>query len=333
MKDKNKRRLLFLIIIIFLVVIFFSAFKIYQQKKARKPAVFQLVPGQTQPDYPCSQTICIPTPPESPGRGWFQTKIGDVFGGGRISSRIPQTVPLISRYFINSQPGGLVFSGQGLGINLGDSSFVSPDSNWKIDGYPNFLTGITFTRLKSLARLIFSETEKEFDETKKINDLGNGVWFIQNDLEIKNEDLVIAGNKKLIIFVGTNTEPKDLKILKNIKIQTGDNSVIAFIVSKNILIDPEVSEVNGLFYAAGINELNFNQAGIHTGTKKPAANDIQLKIFGSLIAGPEANLFLERDLGDLLNQTQPGEIVILEPRYFVLLASLFRPPIISWQSN
>lgn len=330
MNKKNNLTLFFIILIFLGTTVIFLGINFYREKT--KPAILQVVPGTSQSGYPCGKTFCIPTPIERRGeKGFFQVKEGDVYAGGRLIAKIPETLPSASRFFNLGESGGLAISSTDLGIDLGKAISVSLNSNWQIDGYEKNLYAPTFNNFKNLLRLYFIEGKKELKDAKELKNLKSGAYYIQADLEIKDEDLIISGDKKLAIFVGTNTEPKDLKIEKDIKIPAGDNSVIIFIVSKNILISPEVKELHGFFYAAGIGESDILKAGINTGTKKPAEDDSQLVVYGSLIAGQEANINLERDLGNLKNQNQPGEIVILEPRYFVFLPFLFRRPIHSWQ--
>lgn len=274
---------------------------------------------------PCLLLNYITPTPTLAQKAFFQVKNCDVYAKNRVRSEIPLSVS----YFINSSPGGLVSSG-GI-IDLGLALSVSPDSNWRIENYGKTVSSLSYRRFKELAKLIMLDSEKEFNpRSKEIEDLEEGVWYTLEDLEIDSPQ-EISGNKKLMIFVGSDSEPKDLKINKNIIIPSSDSSTLTFVVSKNILIDPGVIEIHGVYYAAGLGDSDPNYRGIHTGTRKPTANDSQLQVFGNLIVGPDANIKLERDLGDTLNQTTPAEIITCEPRYFLLFPSILRYPIISWQ--
>ena len=258
-----------------------------------------------------------------------------------MESLIPNSVPSSSRYLVNSSPGGVVTSN--FFINIGESGNldVSPDSNWKVSNYTPTITPLSFDRLRRRVGLSFSDTTKEFNsggaEEKEISQLETGTWYTKDDLLIDTPQ-TISQDKHLIIFVGSDNdkeeegegdfEARDLEIKKNILIT--DNSTLIFITSKDIYIDPEVTELHGIFLAAGNNAAY--PPIIHTGEKEPEGTDSQLKIYGSLITSGNSQIYLERDLGKTLNQTTPSELVICQAKYFLYpTASFFKGQVKGWK--
>jgi len=266
-------------------------------------------------------TVIIPSPTPTPvPRAWFQIQNCDAHSNGKFVSKIPKDIS--SPYLINSSPGGIVSSSEVTSqIDLGQSRAVSKDlTNWKLNNYQSQfgLKSVTFNYLKNQTGLLFT------DDSKKLasNNLAGlsavtGPLFTLNDLTIDSPQNL--SGKRLIIFVGMDSQPKDLRI--NADITLDSSSVLLFVVSGNIYISPEVTRLDGIYFAT---------KEIHTG-RNETGPDHQLQINGNLITGSSGRIFLERDLGEINNLVSPAEIITCQPRYFVFLAELLRRPILSWQ--
>jgi len=294
----------------------------------------------------CSTPTNTPTPTSTPRpQAWFQVENLDIHSSGEIESAIPQTAT--NPYLINSDYGGIVSSKYSirLGLNPPYNNPVSPNSDWKVKYYPLDVKTLSFEKLRKRTGVSFSDKTKEFSfleggsgvtKVESLNDLSSGVWYSRDNYDgdpnfVIDKVQTISGNKALIIFIGANDQlpssARNLVIKKNILIT--DNSTLVFIVSKDINIDPEVTEIHGIYYSPG--DSNPFGPEIHTGHSQ-TGNDQQLKVYGSLIAAGNSTLYLERDLGETQNKTTPSELIIGQAKYFLPpLSSFFHFQVGPWQ--
>ena len=210
--------------------------------------------------------------------------------------------------------------------------------------YNQTIKTLSFDRLRRKTGILFSDHSHEFSfkqddfwarRIDNLNELETGVWFTKTDSDgnrdfVIDEEQTISGNKNLIIFVGTNdgdvpeANYRDFIIKANIKIT--DNSTLIFFVSQNIIIDPSVTELHGIYDAVGIDRVLFDKPTISTGE-----GNQQLKVYGNLIVSSNGEINLERDLGEELNKTTPSEVIIGQAKYLFKPNSFFHFTVGGWQ--
>ncbi len=109
----------------------------------------------------------------------------------------------------------------------------------------------------------------------------------------------------------------DLRIESNIQVNPG--STVTFIVSGDIIISPDVTELDGIYSADG----SFITQGIATG-----ANDQPLRIEGNVIANAGLNagekFDQRRDLGDAQNVDCPAVTIVSRPDFILNGPELIR---------
>ena len=127
----------------------------------------------------------------------------------------------------------------------------------------------------------------------------------------------VDANEKLIVFV-----EDDLNINRNITVTPG--GFLAFIVSGNIEIAADVTQVQGVYFADG----NLTVETV-ANPGNPEAADSFFDGQGIFVA--KAGVVLERSFRDKRNATQPTEIFTFDPAYLFTAPKVFREKPYLWQ--
>lgn len=144
----------------------------------------------------------------------------------------------------------------------------------------------------------------------------NGVYKSTSQVKIRGsgspETYTFPDGRDYVFLIEDN-----LRIESNIKVNPG--STVTFIVSGDIIISPDVTELDGIYSADG----SFITQGITTG-----ANDTQLTIEGNVIvnAGLNAGKRFDqrRDLGDTQNAVCPAVRFVTRPDFILNGPELLR---------
>lgn len=127
-----------------------------------------------------------------------------------------------------------------------------------------------------------------------------------------------ANERSTVIFVDGS-----MTIDKNISIDA--NSGIIFIVREDIIVENDVTEIDGIFITNGL----FNSRnGTNCGDLNPNKNDVQLVINGAVHAFGE--LCFTRDLG-ASNENTPAELINYEPKYLYFFQEIVGDPTVIYR--
>lgn len=127
-----------------------------------------------------------------------------------------------------------------------------------------------------------------------------------------------ANERPTAIFVDGN-----MTIDSNISINA--NSGIIFIVRGDIIVENDVTEIDGMFITDGF----FNSRnGTNCGDLNPNKNDVRLVINGAVHAFGE--LCFTRDLG-ASNENTPAELINYEPKYLYLFQEIVGDPTVIYR--
>lgn len=183
----------------------------------------------------------------------------------------------------------------------------------------------TYDELKSL---YFTQAKSSSFATKEAvlqgdKDQGDIPLTGRNDhLYNVNGNLTISGNipggQTGVVFVD-----QDLTINPHShRLTTPDNAGLVFVVGGNVIIDPEVTQIDAVIIAQGA----IYTAGLNCGPSRVITSP--LTINGSLIALSEQNLI--KFCRKLPINTPPAEIINQQPKYLILLRNLFSVTTQKW---
>lgn len=234
-----------------------------------------------------------PTPtPVPPAGNWLKVVGGDVYSGGRINMTVP---PPAGQY----NAAGVVTSGSSI------TNFQTV-SNWVIPNYSitsgKFDYDYFFKRFKSravpISSPIASSTSLD-DETIYLYNQSGDLLLDSNGANFNN--------KKIAILINGN-----LRIQNSSNKFTPQNASVIFITSGNVIINPNMTEINAAIVSTG---------NMNTGT-----GTIPLTIKGLLVS--YGGFSLGRAPA---SSATPGETVIYDPNLVVTLNDLIGITNFFWQ--
>lgn len=245
----------------------------------------------------CSDTSAITVTQPGP---WWQIGRGNAITPGGVRSLIPAVDPFIRDDSSSGFPGMVIYgtgtpdfsAGAGTGAVSSEGWLVQTAISANVYSYNYFnalASGRTFSVLPagtSLRNNNFSSTPED-DGYRYLKVTGNA--SVSNKLNVNN------AQKRVVVFV-----EGDLTIDNDISIDVTDGFLM-FIVRGNIIVNPNVVELDGIFSVDG---------SFRTGTD---GDDPQLVVTGSVVAG---TLLLQRDLL-ASNGSSPAEIFIYSPELVV----------------
>ena len=231
---------------------------------------------------------------------WFQTQGADVGAQGAITS---QKAPAANAY--NSQ---YMIIGNSTNTNIVSQKWKFTNSGGSNVG--PLMPAATYTYLAE--RFLGKATDRGncsiiVTGLNKCTPSG-GTWTI-------GASTASAGNS--VMFVQGN-----LIITGNVT--AAGNNTVTFVVSGNISVNTNVSQLDGLYVAGG----NFTDTDVATGISGP-----QLVVNGAVYAG---DVLLARVLGGTCvvncdNALFPAESFIFSPKYMLGLGSILGTPAVTWQ--
>lgn len=237
-----------------------------------------------------SETVTVVNP--SP---WWQVEDSDVISNGNVSSQIPVSCvnPSCTNSLItnntNESPGVAIAGGN---INTSPGK-VSTPNDWNASS-PYSGNPYSYDYFENKAKCGVTSNLATSTVTNLSNLLlgspsaGGYYWLRHNGSMQINNDIAI-GDNKVILFV----KGGDLTINGDITVTSGRGFFMT-IVEQNILIDPSVLMLQGLY---------FSDRQIRTGTNGPGADE-QLQVRGSVAAFDR--IVLQRNLPN--NAAAPGEL-------------------------
>lgn len=267
---------------------------------------------------------------------WWQVINGSVTSGGstgNLTSLIPDscTLPGCNPLFILNgsagRPGTALYGGI-----ANNYDFSSNTTNRGTVSSTNWISNTThqaqtsdWTYIKSLLTTDITANYNNLPASINNGNInaapykGYSWYYRSGDMSIDNP-INIAGEKAVIIIEGGN-----LTINRNINIANPENSFILIVVGRNssgaggnIIIDPQVTELQGLFIVDG---------DFRTGTTG-AANDTRLEVLGAVSALDGVDL--QRDLGDG-NVNQPAEEFTYDPRQVLQFPPYLMSDLVIWK--
>jgi hypothetical protein len=261
---------------------------------------------------------------------WWQSVGGDIVTTGNILSTIPTSciAPTCTNSLIIYTGGtspGIAIAGGSISSGNGSVSQDSPPYGWQAN---TSYTGAPYTydyfENKSKCGTMRDLSLSSITSLNDLTSLGassNGYYWVRyagaTPLTISG-DLNI-GDNKVVLFV----KNQDLLINGNITTTKGKGLFMSVVgaspsgVSRNIIVNPSVSSISGLFYADG---------QFRTGTSG-SNSDTQLSIRGSIVA--MAKILLQRSLGN--NTTTPAEIFEYAPDQLLLFPSCLGETNVQWK--
>ncbi|HOR57862.1 MAG TPA: hypothetical protein PLV82_04390, partial [bacterium] len=273
---------------------------------------------------------------------WWQTKTGDVYGN-EIFSPIwrEATSPYFSLIGPFGPQSGLVAAPNCLGpsgarCNFGaaqatQTNFLTSGRGGINANFTPLLDDYSYDQLAHLVDLAIKDNKQEsFNSEVKVisgvsadkiekseltdpDDANKIIYYYFSDSGSVSVDSPLtmgSGDKKLIIFIDG-----DLHINKNITVSPG---FLAFIVSGDIEIAADVTQVKGVYFADGSLTVESN-----------GATDSQFNGQG-IFVGKEG-ISLKRDFRSAANATTPTEIFTLDPAYLFTAPKVFREKPYLWQ--
>lgn len=278
----------------------------------------------------CSDTATILVTPPGP---WWQVRDADVMAP-QITSPISTSCvsPLCEPFFDLDGDGGypgIPLTSLGMYMESGGIS----SKNWSVITS----TAANNTNYAFFEKQIPTDTVITTIPANTIDGsifasggtLSNGAYWYKFDGSINNVDLNLTadiniGSRKVILLVDNS----DLYINGKINLTDGQGFFIAIVgknsigAKGNIYINPtvggsadELPELEGLF---------FTDNQIYTGI-----GDTQLHTRGSLVG--MSGIQLQRDLGNILNQTNPSEYIEFAPDQIMLMPSTLKIKKINWK--
>jgi hypothetical protein len=148
---------------------------------------------------------------------------------------------------------------------------------------------------------------------KPVNDPTKDFWDSPATSEIASPWSVASG-ESYVVFVNGN-----LNIKNNITVANG--GFLAFMVSGNIIVDPSVTDIEGIYLSNG----NFTTQSIYS---LGVTNDAQLTVQGSVVAW--GNMDLRRNLGGAGN-INPGELFSYRPDLLSNMPAKLKTFAMQWQ--
>ncbi len=131
-------------------------------------------------------------------------------------------------------------------------------------------------------------------------------------VSLNDNNFSVGANEKLIIFV-----EDDLNININITVTSG--GFLAFIVSGDVEIAADVTQVQGVYFADG------------SLTVESVGNTSEQRFDGQGIFVAKAGVSLKRDFGDNRNLSSPTEVFTFDPAYLFTAPKVFREKPYLWQ--
>lgn len=149
--------------------------------------------------------------------------------------------------------------------------------------------------------------------------IGNNVYYYSNPTGITVSGLTYSFSGAAVVFVG-----KDLRISGNIVGET--NNGLVFVAGGDVYIHKDVRRIDAVILSS---DNIYTAADLSGGTFQPCATSSvnvrqasnALTINGSLISLGPGSIFFCRSLDD--NNSNPAEIINIQPKYLVLLKDLF----------
>jgi len=239
--------------------------------------------------------------------GWFQTQGGDVGALGAITAqKAPPTCSTTPGAACNSQ---YLLVGGSTNTNIRSNKWKFTNSSGSNVG--PLMPAATYTYLAE--RFLNKATNQGASCAVSVGlnkcTPAGGTWtFGGGAAPAGNSVVFVLGN---LVITGNVTAP-------------GSNT-ITFVVSGNITVNTNVSNLDGLYVAGGL----FKDTDLATGISGP-----QLVANGSIYAG---DMTLTRVLGGLLcgafcnNTLYPAESFIFSPKYITTLGTLLGTPAVTWQ--
>ena len=250
--------------------------------------------------------LCAPDP-------WFQTKGGDVHGNSDVGTTIP---PSLSTYF-SLDPAGVPSTGRGLGFTGNIEGIMSsPPPGWQVADGTEVISGFG----ANMTKYDYDYFEDKIESPQSLSETPTG-WQL-NDLDgfykvggsgnlTITSPLTVSSTKKIVILV-----PASLRVSNRITVAEG--GFVAFIVSQDIIIDPNIGNNHSHFGDVVVEGIFIANGNINTGTGVPGHE--QLVGRGMFVA--DANLdgtggftfgrTLEAD-----NSTHPAEFFEYRPDFLV----------------
>ena len=248
---------------------------------------------------------------------WIQIKNGDVSVGGSVNIQIPADQVMMANDIL-ANLHGILTAGS---INSpADPNLISTTASYYKDGYSPWMTAFDKVTQKLQAQ--------EIADLSGLSSLGSGIYKVVGDASVENLIDLSGDNKAMVIIVDGN-----LSINKNIT--TDNSSHLSFIVSRDVNIDHEVSQVDAIIVFSGTLYTDKNDPESDPTIDNPDSGvDAQLIIKGALIGLNESSSFkLERSLSRSDNVTTPATVIIYQPKDIYWLQQLLAQPAIYQQER
>lgn len=282
---------------------------------------------------------------------WWQTKTGDVYGNNIFSPIWREaTSPYFSLVGLFGSQSGLVAAPNCLGLsgarcNFGaaqatQTEFLTSGRGGINADFTPLLNDYSYAQLSHLVDLAIKDNKQESynPEVRVITGALDGSSIEKEELTDNpsplflyyyppldagavsiDDDFSVGTNEKLIIFV-----EDDLNIDADISVDAANGGFLAFIVSGDIEIAADVTQVQGVYFTDG--NLTVETAAT---PDNPETGDSLFNGQGIFVA--KTGVVLERNFRDDRNATQPTEIFTFDPAYLFTAPKVFREKPYLWQ--